>query len=188
VLERGALQRKGTTRRIDVRILSTSRRGLEAQVLDGTFREELLFRLAGARLEIPKLADRAEDIELLANHFWTLSGAERELPKSFLMQLQRQDFPGNVRELEYAIARRVALGDAFENEPFARAPVGADLFEQVLGMDLAMSHARQIVVDEFEQRYVTHALAAHGGNVSRAAAASGLTRRYFHMLRAKQRR
>lgn len=188
VLERGVVQRKGAGRRIDVRILSTSRRGLEAQVLDGTFREELLFRLAGARLEMPKLAERPEDIELLANHFWTLSGAERELPRSFLMQLQRQDFPGNVRELEHAIARRVALGDAFENEPFARAPVGADLFDQVLGMDLAMSHARQIIVDEFEQRYVTHALAAHGGNVSRAAAASGLTRRYFHMLRAKQKR
>ncbi|RYZ68121.1 MAG: Fis family transcriptional regulator, partial [Proteobacteria bacterium] len=111
-----------------------------------------------------------------------------KLPRTFLLQLERQDFPGNVRELEHAVARRVALGDAFENVAFARAPVGANLFEQVLGMDLAMSHARQIVIDEFEQRYVNHALERHGGNVSRAAAASGLTRRYFHMLRAKQKR
>lgn len=188
VLEHGVPMRGRGLVRLDVRLLSTTRRGLEAQVQAGTFREELLFRLAGARVEVPLLRDRPGDIEHLAHHFWTLSGAERELPKSFSLQLQRQDFPGNVRELEHAVARRVALGDAFENVAFARAPIGADLFEQVLGMDLAMSHARQIVVDEFEQRYVNHALERHGGNVSRAAAASGLTRRYFHMLRAKQKR
>lgn len=188
VLERGLIQHAGQSRRLDVRLMSTTRRSLEAQVQAGTFREELLFRLAGARLELPKLRDRPGDLDMLAQHFWTLSGAEREMPKAFAMQLQRQDFPGNVRELEHAVARRVALGDAFENEPFARAQPGADLFDQVLSMDLAMSHARQIVIDEFEQRYVTFALQKHGGNVSRAAAASGLTRRYFHMLRAKQKR
>ncbi len=94
-----------------------------------------------------------------------------------------------MRELEHAVGRRVALGD----DQDAAIPTGdgdggaTDALARVLSMDLPMARARQIVVEEFERRYVERALEAHGGNVSRAAAASGLTRRYFHMLRARQR-
>ncbi len=173
----------------DVRLVSTTRQDLEKRTDEGSFREELLFRIAGARIEMPPLRKRHGDVELLARHFWTLFGGAGDLPRTFALQLSRLEWPGNVRELEHAVARRIALGDELEAvlPSGGHASVGSDFLEQVLGMRLAMPHARQLVVDEFEQRYVTRAIAEHGGNVSRAAAASGLTRRYFHMLRSKKR-
>jgi DNA-binding NtrC family response regulator len=192
VLERGIVQRVDGRPpiRVDVRLVATSRGDLEKQVQEGSFREELLFRVSGARLTMPPLRERHGDVELLARHFWTSFGGGGELPRTFLLQIQRHEWPGNVRELEHAVARRIALGDELEGAVFN--PSGAalraeDFLEHVLAMRLAMPAARQLVVDEFEKRYVEQAIADHGGNVSRAAAASGLTRRYFHMLRSKQR-
>jgi two-component system response regulator HydG len=198
-VERGILQRVGGSSpiRADVRLVATTRRDLERLVQDGAFREELLYRLVGARLEVPPLRERRGDIDLLARHFWSLFGAPGELPRTFALMLGQHDWPGNVRELEHAIARRMALGDDLEGLLQARGPggggagsvrAGTDFLDRVLDMKLAMPHARQRVIEEFEQRYVERAIAEHGGNVSRAAAASGLTRRYFHMLRSKARK
>ena len=190
-VERGVLQRMGgASGRVDVRIIATTRRDLDRLVQEGSFREELLYRLAGARLEVPPLRAREGDVELLARHFWTLFGGQGELPRTFALTLSRHDWPGNVRELEHAIGRRMALGDdlaALVHAGAHAARSGTDFLDGVLDMNLAMPHARQRVIEEFEQRYVERAIAAHGGNVSRAAAASGLTRRYFHMLRQKSR-
>jgi two-component system response regulator HydG len=197
-VERGVLQRVGGSSpiRADVRLVATTRRDLERLVQDGAFREELLYRLVGARLELPPLRERRGDVDLLARHFWSLFGAPGELPRTFALMLAQHDWPGNVRELEHAIARRMAVGDDLAgvlqmhgpggDGPRARA--GTDFLDRVLDMKLAMPHARQKVIEEFEQRYVERAIAEHGGNVSRAAAASGLTRRYFHMLRSKARK
>jgi DNA-binding NtrC family response regulator len=190
-VERGILTRVGgASGRVDVRIIATTRRDLDRLVQEGTFREELLYRLAGARLEVPALRARHGDVELLARHFWALFGGAGELPRTFALTLTRHDWPGNVRELEHAIGRRMALGDdlaAMVQAGARAARSGADFLDGVLDMNLAMPHARQRVIEEFEQRYVERAIAEHGGNVSRAAAASGLTRRYFHMLRQKSR-
>lgn len=190
VVERAHVQRLDgrSPVRVDVRLLSTTRRDLEHQVHEGSFREELLFRLTGARLEMPPLRQRHGDVELLARHFWSLFASGSELPRTFGLQLSRHEWPGNVRELEHAVARRSALGDELGGVMVASEVVsrpGSDVVDRVLEMNLAMPHARQLVVEDFEQRYVARAIAEHGGNVSRAAAASGLTRRYFHMLRSK---
>ncbi|MDB4936521.1 MAG: sigma-54 dependent transcriptional regulator [Labilithrix sp.] len=197
-VERGILQRFAATPpvRVDVRIIATTRRDLERLVQDGAFREELLYRLVGARLELPPLRERRGDVEVLARHFWSLFGAPGALPRTFALTLAQYDWPGNVRELEHAIARRVALGDELSGALQPRSGGGAssgrragtDFLDGILEMNLAMPHARQRVIDEFEQRYVERAIAEHGGNVSRAAAASGLTRRYFHMLRSKSKK
>ena len=175
--------------RTTARVIATTRRDLERDVQEGGFREDLLFRVAGARIALPPLRQRHGDVELLARHFWSLFGGLGDPPKTFLLRLARYPWPGNVRELEHAVGRRVALGD----DQDAAIPTGdgeggaGDVLARVLSMDLPMARARQMVVEEFERRYVERALEAHGGNVSRAAAASGLTRRYFHMLRARQR-
>ena len=89
VIERGQLQRVDASgsARVDVRILATTRRDVERLVQDGTFREELLYRLAGLRLEMPPLRARHGDVDLLARHFWTLYGGTGELPKSFALSL-----------------------------------------------------------------------------------------------------
>jgi hypothetical protein len=62
---------------------------------------------------------------------------------------------------------------------------GSDLIEEVLAQDLPLTRARERVVEDFERRYVTRVLAQHGGNVSKASAASGIARRYFQLLRAR---
>jgi DNA-binding NtrC family response regulator len=143
----------------------------------------------GARIALPPLRTRHGDVERLARHFWQMFGGAGELPKAFTLQLSRHAWPGNVRELEHAVAQRVTLGDELALAPSDYDAAGAgDPIESVLEMNLAMSHARQLVLEEFERRYVERAVAQHGGNVSRAAAASGVTRRYFHMLRSKMKR
>jgi DNA-binding NtrC family response regulator len=107
-----------------------------------------------------------------------------------------------VRELQHAVARVRALGDAAADdiratpgsaEEPARADAGrgtdgdTDPFDRILGQNLPLTEAREKLVGEFERRYVERILAHHGGNVARAAAASGLARRYFQLLHARYR-
>ena len=186
-----AIERAG-----DVRFVATTRDDLDRLVQERTFREELLFRLAGARLQLPPLRERHGDVELLARHFYALFGGKGDLPKRFVLRLSRYDWPGNVRELQHAVSRALAVGDD-EAARFGGAAAGSggvdarsernDFLGYALGLGLPLPRARQLVVREFERRFVEQAIQEHGGNVSRAAAASGLTRRYFHMLLAKNR-
>jgi DNA-binding NtrC family response regulator len=178
-----------------IRTVALSKRDLDREVESGRLRDDLLFRLNGGRIELPPLRHRHGDIALLAAHFWTLGGGTGQPPETLLAQLHDYAWPGNVREFRHAIDRAVALGEAFElrggfsiAHP-SGAPMGSslDLQARLLDMDLSLAQARAQLVNDFELRYVEAALKRHGGNVTRAAAASGLTRRYFHMLRAKQR-
>jgi DNA-binding NtrC family response regulator len=91
-----------------------------------------------------------------------------------------------VRELYNAVARYVALGDLAELEraPSSSAPPG-DLVETVLDRNLGLIASREVVVREFERRYLERMLQRHGGNVTRAAEAAGIARRYFHQLLAR---
>ena len=114
-------------------------------------------------------------------------------------------WPGNVRELRNAVARRAALGDlapppgpiertsapssgrTSASSPPPSGPTSSatadDLVSRILAKDLPLPLARQDLVDEFERRYVERVLAKHDGNVTRAAHASGIARRYFYTLR-----
>ena len=194
-IDRGEIRRLGGERmvRVDVRVVATTRRDLEREVQAGRLRDDLFFRLAVTRVELPPLRDREGDVALLAAQFWReLLGEEAAVPEDVVAQCEAHVWPGNVRELENAIARRVALGDLPAAPPrfAAAAPAGAvDAFvDRVLALDLPLPEARARVVDHFERRYVERVLAAHGGNVAQAAAASGLARRYFQILRARRAR
>jgi two-component system, NtrC family, response regulator HydG len=230
-LERSEVQRVGSNRwaRVDVRVLAATRRDLDREILAGRFRDDLFFRLAVARIELPPLRRRTGDVTVLAHHFWKhLAGRSVPFPAGFAQRLEDYSWPGNVRELYNAVARRVALGELAPIEtarPVQEAPapapgypgsaapppgkaagvgtipppplpseVGApagardedDLIASVLALDLPLTRARQRVVEEFERRYVERVLAQHGGNVRNAAAASGIARRYFQLLRARR--
>jgi len=111
---------------IDVRIIAATHRNLEAAVQEGRFREDLLYRLRVVPIEIPDLAERREDIRILAEHFVTLYSrdlANRDafLPEETIEFLTAYDWPGNVRELENAIKRALVLasGDLLQREDFA---------------------------------------------------------------------
>jgi DNA-binding NtrC family response regulator len=193
-IERGEVCRVGSDSwmHVDVRVIATTRRDLEKEVEAERFREDLFFRLAVGRVELPPLRRRQSDVALLADYFWKRLGDEdRPLPHDFLRRYDGYSWPGNVRELQNAVARRLALGDADPDHDDAPAePDGApeNAFRWVLEQDLPFTSARDLVANEFVRHYVEAVLEQHGGNVSRAAAASGLARRYFQILRARQRR
>jgi DNA-binding NtrC family response regulator len=193
-LERKEIRRVGGSQwlRLDVRVLAATRRDLDREVAARRFRDDLYYRLAIARLELPPLRRRHGDIAFLTRFFWTrLGGDEQTLEPDVVQRFERYDWPGNVRELANAVARQLALGD-FEPAFRGATPsagvrsAGGDFIDSVVRAAQPLTTARQKIVDEFERRYVQHMLSLHGGNVTRAAAASGIGRRYFQMVRAKR--
>ncbi len=108
--------------KVDVRILSASNRDLSSMVEDGSFREDLFYRLRVLHIRMPPLRERKEDIALLASHFLDreakrMGGKPRRLAPGVLDMLCAYDWPGNVRELENEVLRMVALsGEVVETE------------------------------------------------------------------------
>ncbi len=198
-IERSAVTRVGGDRPIavDVRLLAATRRDLDREVAAGRFRDDLFHRIAVTSIELPPLRDRKGDIALLASFFCAQMNADPDaIPQDLLRRWEDYEWPGNVRELRNAVMRRVALGDLADSMPSEEAPgrardslpgvsSGGDPIARVLGLDLPLAEARQKIVDEFEARYLEHLLAAHGGNVTRAAAAAGVARRHLQRLKAK---
>jgi transcriptional regulator with GAF, ATPase, and Fis domain len=193
VLERSEVQRVGSNRwvKTDVRVIAATRRDLDKEVARGRFRDDLFYRLAVARIELPPLRDRDGDVALLARHFWErFTNGESDIPQDFLNSLENYSWPGNVRELQNVVARRVALGDlAPAAMGLARAPANTDdALEQLLVLNLPLPQARERLVREFERRYVERMLERFDGNVMRAAQAAGIAKRYFQMVRARSKR
>ena len=188
--ERTEIRRVGgsTWIRADVRLLTATRRDLDREVEEGRFREDLFHRLAVTRVELPPLRRRTGDVARLAAHFWKqLGGDEAALAPSVLRRWEAHDWPGNVRELRNAVARELALGDLAEMAPtIASAPPGLDLVGELIASGLSFPCARDRLIQAFTERYVAHLLAREGGSVQRAAAASGIGRRYFEKLRARK--
>jgi len=191
-IERREVQRVGGNRwlKVDLRVLSATRRDLDREIQAGRFRDDLFFRLAVARVELPPLRAREGDAVVLARHFWeSLAPRGQAFPSDFAARLDGYAWPGNVRELHNAVARRVALGDEAPiptgRSPAEAAPPGGDPLEAILALDLPLTRARERMVEAFERRYLQRVLAAHQGNVGAAAAASGIARRYFQILRAR---
>jgi len=196
-VDRSEVRRVGAARaiRCNVRLLAATRRDLEREVQQGRFRDDLFHRLAVARVELPPLRKRREDIPLLARHFWeSLGGASGGPPGELLDAWSDMAWPGNVRELRNGVARRIALGelDRPAGPGKGRAPDAArddgDHLEidDVLGMNLPYPKARREILESFVRRYVARALEGSGGNVAQAAAASGIARRYFQLLRERR--
>ena len=185
-VERGEIRRVGGDRpiKVDVRLLAATRRDLDQEVAAGRFREDLFHRLAVARIELPPLRKRRGDIALLARHYWSSLGGEGEPPADLLRKWERESWPGNVRELRNTIARHIALGDLAPptEEPPANA---ADVIDEVIRAGLPFVRAREKVMDDFQRRYLEHVLAEAGGDTAKAAAHSGIARRYFNLLRAR---
>jgi DNA-binding NtrC family response regulator len=184
-IERSEVKRLGETKvqRVDVRVLAATRRDLDREIQRGRFRDDLFHRLAVARIELPALRARRGDVTMLARHFAAQAGASPSaISYEQLLKWEAYAWPGNVRELRNAVARLIAIGDGTTRET-SRPPSGDASFAQWL--DKPIGVARQELVDAFERAYVEHVLALHGGNIERAAAASGIARRQFFRLKAK---
>ncbi len=187
-IERSEIRRVGGSRpiRVQVRILAATRRDLDHEVQAGLFRDDLFHRLAVARVELPPLRERHGDVTVLARHFCVELGAStRSLDPELLKRWEEYHWPGNVRELRNAVARHLALGELAAQGAGSKGSSG-DAIERVLAMDLPIGQARERIIDEFEQRYVSRVMAKHNGVVTQAAKASGIARRHLQRIRARQ--
>jgi DNA-binding NtrC family response regulator len=185
-IEQAEIRRVGGNRWIkcDVRIIAATRRNLDAEVEAGRFRDDLFHRLAVARIELPPLRSRRGDVGILAREICKQMRAPRDaLPAAMIARWERLPWPGNIRELRNAVMKYLALGEAHAPEDTLTEPT----LEDVLDAKLPFAAARQRALAVFERRYIERVLAEHKGNVSRAAEASGIARRYFQILRAKAR-
>jgi NtrC-family two-component system response regulator AlgB len=97
------------TRKVDVRVIAATNRNLEEAVRQGSFREDLYYRLNAVKLKLPPLRERSEDVPLLAQHFLARAGSTSELKPGVLEALTAYPWKGNVRELENVIERAVIL-------------------------------------------------------------------------------
>jgi two-component system, NtrC family, response regulator HydG len=191
-IERSEIRRVGGDRpvRVDVRLLAATRRDLDREVQAGRFRDDLFHRLAVTRIELPPLRHRAGDVPVLAKHFWrALGGKPEELPGDLLLRWEDDPWRGNVRELRNTVARRLALGELAQATPAphhdAALADDADFLEGILRLGLPLVEARQMIIEEFERRYIERTLERHGGSVAKAATAAGVAKRHFQRIKAR---
>jgi len=179
VLQERKLMRVGGTADIpvDVRVIAATNKDLAAEAEAGTFRLDLFYRLNVITLRLPALAERREDIPLLARHFLLkyseLLGREvRELSPGALDVLLRYPFPGNIRELENLMERAVVLAEGSVVEPRHLPP---DLQPDAPGLG-ASRQGGLATLEENERQHILWVLEQTGGNKSRAAEILGIDR------------
>jgi DNA-binding NtrC family response regulator len=152
-------------------------------VAEGLFRQDLLYRINTVEVHLPPLRERPEDAPLLAEHFLRryaqkYGRSHLRLTGAAMDALQAYPWPGNVRELQHAVERAVVLaeGEALGPSDFAlSASPGAPATVPVLSAEPAT-----LDLERIEREAIRRALSKHGGNISRAAAELGLTRKSLY--------
>jgi two-component system nitrogen regulation response regulator NtrX len=174
--------------RVDLRVISSTNRDLPAEIAAGRFRQELYDRLNVVPVAVPSLAERRDDIALLARHFIdichrTQGLTPRDLPEETIAALQSMRWPGNIRQLRNVIERVLILAEGTgpiqpaELEPQGATPDNSDalaLGPQITAM--ALREAREM----FEREYLVAQINRFGGNISRTAQFVGMERSALH--------
>src|SRR5262245_8018156 len=181
VLERRSFRRLGGKEdiQVDVRVISATHRDLRAEANQGTFRADLYFRLAVARIEIPALRDRPEDIEPLVEHFAREITGAPGLPfsEATMAALRAHRWSGNVRELRNVVESALAMGTVSLDGVPSAVPDTART-----GSIVPYRAARAEALAAFERRYLRTLIEANGGNASAAARAASMDRPYLLSL------
>ena len=174
VLQSGDFERLGSseTRQVDVRVLAATNADLRERLRQGSFRQDLFFRLNVIELAVPALRDRAEDVLPLAQRFlWQLAGPgqpPRRLTDTAREALRGHDWPGNVRELMNRVQRATLVASAPELTP------------EDLGFGDACALPAAMAGDVGERQQLERVLVESGGQVSRAAQRLGLSRQALY--------
>lgn len=184
VLQEHAIERIGSNReqKIDVRVIAATNRNLPQMVANGTFREDLFYRLNVFPIHMPPLRNRCEDIPALAEHFLRSEARaeKRKAPaisREALARLQAYQWPGNIRELQNIIERAFLLSDGapfllpehlpdYLDNPDKKTPDPINLKEKL---------------DVYEKAAIIAALKQSGGHICKASAALGMTERKFSL-------
>jgi DNA-binding NtrC family response regulator len=177
-------------RKADFRLIAATNRNLREMVNDGSFREDLYYRLNVITIELPALRDRRSDIVPLAQHFLRhfveQSGKDVKISNAAMMILEKYHWPGNVRELMNVVERAVSLTEFNQITPL---DLPLSILEAVKGAmrptEQSFRAAKQRLIEEFEPRYLSQVLSETGGNVSEAARRCSMKRSAFQRLMAK---
>jgi len=172
VLQEGEIQRVGGERtvQVDVRVIAATNRDLEKMVDDGTFREDLFYRLNVVSLKVPPLRERRQDIPLLVEHFIRKHGTSEKSPtlskpvQGFFLEY---DFRGNVRELEHAMEHAVIFCD--KEITFEHLPDNMQYDAIVDDGKIVYRELRQQAIEKWERNFFTWLLTKTGGKVREAA-------------------
>lgn len=191
-----------TTIPIDVRIVAATNRNLIHEVKEGNFREDLYYRFAVIKVQLPPLRDRPEDIPLLVEHFLKsaskMAGRENiDIGYKTMEKLKNHKWQGNVRELKNFVERAVLLTQGNEIETrFLHADVapeesetfsggGGDVAREALDQNLPFKDAKNRLIEEFELAYWSNLLERTDGNVSKAGRIAGVHRKSVEYILKK---
>jgi DNA-binding NtrC family response regulator len=183
---------------VDVRLIAATNRDLKEMVEEGSFRDDLFYRLSVFTIPLPPLRDRPEEIPLLTHHFIRQFADEFEkqidgITPRAMTALELHDWPGNVRELENVLERAFLLADSpmidLEDLPTVVGEHPTDEWEDVptdaKGLATKKKELRAEAVERLEKLFVLKALKAAQWNVSHAARAVGMQRPNLHALMRK---
>ena len=173
---------------VDLRVISSTNRNLEAEISAGRFRQELFHRLNVVPIAVPSLEERREDIPLLAEHFIGLLHEEQGLPQRAVSDeavalMQTMAWPGNVRQLKNLVERVLILGDG--TGPIESRELPGESGEQVEADRVVLSGALATLPlrearEAFEREYLLTQINRFGGNISRTANFVGMERSALH--------
>ncbi len=191
---------------VDVRLIAATNKDLQQRVKEGTFREDLYYRISVIPVELPPLRERREDIPPLALHFLkkfarAMNKPIHKIDGQAMKCLERYDWPGNVRELENAIERAVALEKQHQVTvwmlpervsgiaPQAAAPAAGNGSAMLSSLPLLPQEGLNLEqhIAELERRYIEAALQQAGGVRTRAAELLGMSYRSFRHYAKKYR-
>lgn len=176
VLERREVTRVGANKPkpIDIRLISATNMGIKQMAAEGSFRQDLLYRINTVEIDIPPLRERAEDIPLLADHFLKIFSKKYNkkvgrLSPQVIKKLTAYSWPGNVREFQHVIERTLIMSDS------------TTLTEHDFHLSAHTQSAGELEIDSYnlddvERKIIEKVLKKHQGNVSKAASDLGLTR------------
>ena len=181
-LQEGEVRKVGATQveKVDVRVLSATNRDLRESVREGTFREDLFYRLNVVGIRIPPLRERREDVETLLEHFLDVAcrsvGAEKKFSAAALKILTAYSWPGNVRELQNEVKRLVALADDV---------IGPELLEGMrTGAQSTPPAAKGSLagqsLKDLERQAIVETLKLTGNNKAETAKQLGISRRALY--------
>ncbi|MFO7783957.1 MAG: sigma-54 interaction domain-containing protein [Thermodesulfobacteriota bacterium] len=185
VLQEGVFYRVGgnVPISVDIRIISATNREIDRDVADGSFREDLFYRLDVVRIRVPPLRERREDIAPIASHYLEQFKHERghhdmTISKAAMDRILQYDWPGNVRELRNAVERAVVMGNDHEILPEDLPIVSTRRESPATSVGLTLKEA----MDRFKKELIIANLRHTGGSRARASKMLGIQRTYLSRL------
>jgi len=183
VIEEREVQRVGSMERtsVDIRIIAATNRSLRKLVMEGSFREDLFYRLNVVNITVPPLRERMADLPLLFDHF--LKRHSRRIGRrvaahpEVVEMLSSHGWPGNVRELENMVERAIALNTS-------GMLTAADFGEYMTKKETrsALFSGDLVSLEEIERQYISHVIERCNGNMSRAAEVLQIDRRTLYRM------